>query len=301
MQRCTAYMRLLNANLKALVDISKRHQADLVLERTSETPFATQNRYQEGDLVLFQLATHEPLPTKLTPKFLGPYAVISHTKNDVTCKHVILGHVKTFHVTRLKLFHGTLEEAKNIALHDNDQYVIERFITYRGDPMTRTTIEFEIIFADGSVVWLPWSRELFDTEAYETFCRSRAELAPLIHDAEDAKKLVAQTNKTPIIEVQPGDTVYVDLRSYGATWYASRTLPDLFHKRYLLEYTYTKWADKRHLRIWCECPLFGEEWRVDHDFVRRYGANLTAPDPEDAHSVLVDEAVLQAHPDIKEA
>ena len=139
-------------------------------------------------------------------------------------------------MTRLKIFHGTLEEAKQVALLDNDQYVIKKFVAYRGDPLVRTTMEFEILFEDGSIVWLPYSKDIFDSVPYEEFCRMRPELLPLLHDAKTAAALMSRLNRTPITEVKPGDVVYVDLRSYGAGWYESLNLPDKDHSSYMLRY-----------------------------------------------------------------
>jgi hypothetical protein len=294
-RRAHAYIQLLDENLRLLTDISRRFQADLVAKRTAKTPEATQNMYQPGDLVLWQHNPAAHLPTKLTPKFAGPYAVIEQIKNDVKCKHIILGNVKVFHVTRLKMFHGTLEQAKQMAMLDHDQYVVRRFMAYRGDPLTRTSMEFEVEFEDGSVVWLPWSKDLFDTMQYEDFCRSRPELTPLLHDAETAKKLARDLNKQPITAVKPGDIVYVDLRSYGAGWYATLPLPDRDHVTYLLEYVYREWVPRQQKRkIYCHCTVFNEKFAVDHAFVKAYGSRFAKPTGDSEK--LIDEALVREFP-----
>jgi hypothetical protein len=290
-----AYIQLLDDNLRLLSDISRRFQADLVAKRTAKTPAAAQNIFQPGDLVLWQHNPAEHLPSKLTPKFAGPYAVIEQVKNDVKCKHVIMGNIKEFHVSRLKIFHGTLDQAKEMAMLDHDQYAVSRFIAYRGDPLLRTSMEFEIEFEDGSVVWLPWSKDLFDTMQYEDFCRSRPELTPLLHDAEAAKKQARALNKLPITEVKPGDVVYVDLRSYGAGWYAALPLPDRDHITYLLEYVYREWVPRQQKRkIYCHCALFNETFEVDHVFVKAYGSRFSKPVGN--NEVLVDEAMVKEYP-----
>jgi len=245
-------------------------------------------------LVLKQLNPEQPLPSKLSPKFLGPYEVIQQEKNDVTCKHLVLGHVKVYHVTRLKVFHGSHEEAYRAAMLDNDQYLIREIIAYRGEPNTRSTMEFEVVFEDNSVVWLPWTKDLFDSVPYENFCRTKPELFPVLHDLKTAKKLAADFNKVPITEVKPGDTVYVDLRCYGATWYGTLPLPDLHHKTYLLEYVYKEWVNKHHTKIKASCPIFGETFVVDHVFVRSYGSRHELPTGEGF--VLVDEDLVRQHP-----
>jgi hypothetical protein len=298
MQRAHAYIQLLDNNLRVLLDISKRHQAGIVAKRAanSVTP-DRQNKFQPGDLVLFQLNPDNPLPTKLTPKFQGPYEVIEQHKNDVRCRHIILGDVRDFHVTRLKLFTGSREEAVRVAMIDNDQYTVVRFKAYRGDPLVRTTMEFEVLFADGSAVWLPWSKDLFDTVQYEEFCRSRPELSPLLYSAKDAADRIKQINKTAITEVQPGDMVYVDLRSYGASWYGSLPLPDRDHTRYLLEYRYGDFKNRARTKIEVRCPLLKETWIVDHDFVRRYGSTREMePVDEDNKVVVIDEEMLAKYP-----
>ena len=113
---------------------------------------------------------------------------MSQHKNDVTFRHVILGHIKEFHVARLKMFHGSEEDAKRVALLDNNQYQVATILAYRGEPHKRSTMDFETTFEDGSVVWIRYNKDLFDTIQFEDFCRSRPELAPLIFTAEQAKK-----------------------------------------------------------------------------------------------------------------
>lgn len=266
------YLINLDKNLKTLYEISKKHQDRIALERKKHSSPELQNTFQPGDRVLWQRDPNIPLPSKLSPKFVGPYEVISQDRNDVTCRHLILGHIKVFHVSRLKIFHGSLESAKTTAMIDNNQYVISEFKAYRGDPKTRTQMEFEVLFEDGSLVWLPWSKDLFNTVQYEAYCRSRPELYPLIYDAKIAGKRVKELNASPITEVKPGDSVLVDIRSYGAGWYDSLSLEDKHHSNYLVEYRYVKWKSNRHLKIEAICPLFAETFVVDHAFVKFYGS-----------------------------
>ncbi|KAG9292464.1 hypothetical protein G9A89_000462 [Geosiphon pyriformis] len=294
--RVNAYIKLLDDNLRLLSDITKKHQAKLIAERTAKTPPEKQNQYQAGDLVLWQLNPDEPLPSKLSPKFLGPYEVIKQYKNDVTCKHIVLGNIKDFHVTRLKIFHGSREEAVRIAKLDNDQFTIRRFIAYRGDPTVRTTVEFEIEFEDDSIVWLPWSKDIFDTVQYEDFCRSRPELFILVYSAKEAQKLLQDLRKLPITEVQPGDTVFVDLRCYGSEWYNNLPLPDKDHITYLLKYNYTRWIGKSKLKIEANCATFKETFSVDHVFVKCYGSVSAIPTGNNYK--LIDKELVKQYPSL---
>jgi hypothetical protein len=63
---------------------------------------------------------------------------------------------KVFHVSTLKIFHGDRDAAFQAAMLDLNQFLIKQFLAYRGDPLTRTTLEFEVEFEDGDVAWLPW-------------------------------------------------------------------------------------------------------------------------------------------------
>ena len=38
------------------------------------------------------------LPSKLITPYKGPYVVLSHYKNDITCKHANVGTVQVFHI-----------------------------------------------------------------------------------------------------------------------------------------------------------------------------------------------------------
>jgi hypothetical protein len=288
-----SYVKLLDANLKMLFQISKNFQNNLITQRLDNSDPLQQNQFQPGDFVLFQHNPNDPLPTKLSPRYLGPFQVVKQYKNDVECQSLIHGDIQTFHVTRLKLFHGSSDEAKQLAQLDNDQYTIDAFITYRGDPLVRTTIEFHVKFADNSLVWLPWSNDLFQTIQYEDFCRSRPELYPLLYSVKHATVLIKEVNQSRIESISPGDTAYVDLRCYGATWFASLELPDLFHTTYVVSYYYLHFCNLKQTKINVRCELFDEEFKVDHHFIRSYGSKKTL-DP--TFMVLIDKSFVLKFP-----
>jgi hypothetical protein len=222
--------------------------------------------------VLLNAYPNSPLPSKLSPRYLGPFEVIQQKKNDVECRNLIQGNISIFHVERLKIFHGTREEAVELAKIDNDQFEIDIFLAYRGDPLTRTTVSFEVRFQDKSRHWLPWSFDLFQTIQYENYCRSKTELFPLLYPLEQSKMRIQELNKSVIELVAPGDTVYVDLRCYGSTWYNDLKLPDSDHLTYVVQYFYTGWKNRVHRKIDARCDVFSESWTVDNMFVFSWGS-----------------------------
>jgi hypothetical protein len=272
---------------------SKEFQDNLVRERTKRNDPDKQNMYQKGDFVLYK-PRQSIKPSRFAPKYEGPYEVINQTKNDVSARHVNLGITRSFFVEDLKIFHGTKEEAQRMAILDQEQYEINVFKAYRGDPHTRTTMEFLVAFQDGSEVWLPWSEDLFNTVQYELYCRSRPELFQLIFKINLARQAVAVLNKTPIDHRWVGKVVYVDLRCYGATWYSNLTLPDKDFRFYVVQYQYER-LERKDTRIVAYCAVFNERFSVDHLFVQEYGSNEKY---EASSMTLVDSPFATKYPQV---
>jgi hypothetical protein len=166
------YVKLLNDNLQSLRSTAKKCRDSNEFKRVSSTNPATQNIYQPGDLVLFDIRGPQKdfLPTKLTAPFKGPYEVLKHYKDDATCRHLNTGIVQLFHVDRLKPYFGTLDSAKDLAQADGFQHVIVEITAHRGDPMSRKKMDFYIQYAEGPLIWVPWSTDLFQSVPYETYC-----------------------------------------------------------------------------------------------------------------------------------
>jgi hypothetical protein len=164
------------------------------------------------------------LPNKLHPKFKGPYEVVSQHKNDVECRSLIYDSITKFHVSRLKLFHGECsaeelrERAFKLAQIDNDQYILTTIHAYQGDIERRSTMFFEAEFFDGSRVWLPFSRDLYQTEQYELFIDRTPELLLYKYTVDVARVITAEINAAPITTVDVGVRVFVSLKMvlYGS-------------------------------------------------------------------------------------
>jgi hypothetical protein len=285
------FVKLLNENLKYLTEKSLEFQRKIIAERTANNVPERQNMYQSGDFVLFDPSA-QMLKSKLTPHYLGPYVVINQVKNDVTVRHLSSGVVSVLHVERLKRFYGDLVQAKNAANIDYDQYEVERILGYTGDPTSRASMEFEILFKAGDTLWKRYCRDIYDTTYFEEFCRARSELLPLLTTNAIYLKNIAKINRTPITEVVPDESCYMNMRFYGYAKYKSFNLPN--HERiiYLTCIKYGKLSDNK-CDINITVPLFKAKHVVKHQFVILYGNYKNIQFNNDI--VLVDEVFLRQY------
>jgi hypothetical protein len=178
---------------------------------------------------------------------------------------------------------------------DNDQFVVSHIAAYRGDPTVRTTMEFEIHFQDGDVRWLTWTPDLFETTHYEDFCRSNPALYPLLYSASEAKKIRTTLNRTAITEIAPGDTVYVDLRCFGAVWYNQLALPDLDHTHYVVLTYVVQFYNRACTKVTVRMDVFDLVMTQTHEWVLSYGS-VKHFDP--ASMTLVDSAFTREFPQV---
>ena len=74
-------------------------------------------------------------------------------------------------------------------------------------------MEFLVRYADGDVLWLPYSLDLFKTIAYEDFVSSKPELHPMLNDAKGAQNWLADVKAKPI-RVRKGQSFFVDIRAF---------------------------------------------------------------------------------------
>ena len=292
----SSFVRQLDDDLQFVREKTAKFQKELIRQRLESSDELKQNQYQPGDFVLFQQDPNKPLPSKLSPRYVGPYVVISQYKNDVSVRHIVLGFTKDFHVDDLKIFHGNPDDAYKAALLDQDQFEIDRILAHRGDPHMRTSMEFYIRFKDGSTIWRTWDKDLFDSIPYEEYCRSKPPLFQLVYTINVAKQEAARLNKLPITEVSPGDLVYVDLRWYGAEWYRQINLPDKDFKTYVVVFRYERLASQNR-KIVGYCETLNDRFTFDHVFVREYGS-VKKFDAD--YMILVDSEFLKSHPEVSE-
>jgi hypothetical protein len=126
---------ILFGNAHNLSAISYEYQQALVSKRDNSEH--TLNKYQPGDYVVFLFSVDNERKNKLDTNL-----VLSHVRNEVSVRNLITDAISTFNCTRVKLFVGTSAEAKEAALRDADQYYIESFLAYKGNPEVRSTIIF---------------------------------------------------------------------------------------------------------------------------------------------------------------
>jgi phospholipid-translocating ATPase len=286
-----AFISALDSDLKLVRALIRKHQSALVTRRTAMNP-AAPAEYLPGDFVLLRNTTEHPPKSKLHPKSLGPYKVVKHIKNDVTVESLIDSRQRTVYVGDLAPFFGSHEEAFRMAKVDDDQVVVVEIQAYRGEPRQRRSMQFLVLFADGSLLWLPWSFDIFTTVAYERYVSSLPALRPLLYTVKDLRARDNILNDTPITEVTLGTVVFVDLRCYGYGWYAALGLPDCDKLSYVVPYKYEAFNDDRTVAT-VFCHLFKERWKVNHVFVIEYGSNGNF---DSGFMKLIDSALLKKFP-----
>lgn len=282
------FVKHLSQNLKTIRENSFKFQQKLIAERSKNF---VQTVFKPGDFVLHQRAGRQ---NKLQPQFQGPFEVLSHHKNDVKVRNLVRGNISELHVSKLKIFHGTKAEALEMANLDNDEFVIDVLLGYKGDPLERTSMDFLVRFADKSELWLPWSRDLSDTVQFEHFCNTHSELRVLLMPSTKVQKYLSGIIREPITEINIGDVVYVDLRTYQSAWYDSLSLPDKYTHQYVLKYNYVRFK-LNNTQVLMHCIVFNEYFWVKRDFVLRYGLVRNVPES----ATLITKEFADAHPEIK--
>lgn len=270
------WLRQLNDNLRAVRQITSEFQKSLMERRMRHNPPAhRQRQYVPGDLILHnELHDGQWRQPKLSSRCSGPYEVISQNKNDIECRHLCMKNIAFFRVDRVSLFSGTRQEAERIAKEDADQFSISQTPGYKGNPARRNSLEFDITFEDGDRRWRPYDRDLFQSLPYEGFCRANPELFDILYDADQVGKEHDRINAEQITEVEPGQTVYVNIRYFGFEEFDDYVpLPDKYHTTYVIRFVYKKWAGTRHLSLDGYFPILGTRllYNVNHLFVQCWG------------------------------
>ena len=297
----TERVRRLDESLKTIRDISSEYQLRIKTKRLKRA--TRTNQFAVNDLVLKTVRT----PTihwkkeKLGPNFTGPWKVVSVNKNDYVCEHITHGIRQEFHVNMLKPYFGTVETAKAAALLDYDQFIVKQITNYVGDPLNRKTMEFETHYEDGDVTWKLWDEDLFACSEYVKFCRTRPELWSLIVTTAEARKQRSALNKTRIVEIELGDSRYVDLRALGQEWYngigdesLQPVLPDEDTTIYVVQMTAYQWRNKVNTKLRLKCDVLNIFVDWNHDMVKSWGQYEVLRED----FVLVNEAFVRKFPQV---
>jgi hypothetical protein len=203
------YIRLLDGDLRAIHAASLLFQDSLRINRTKSN--ATQTFWQPGDLVFVD--NRDPIH-KSQARRLGPYRVLSQSTNNVHIEAMEGScRFEDVHVDRVSLFEGTEEQARQIAKLDLEQHELTAIVGYRGNPYLRSTMEFELHFADDTYIWKTMVADVTETLAFRDYCMARPELRQLLTTARDAKKLQIQRRKSNIHDrYDVGAEIWVDVR-----------------------------------------------------------------------------------------
>jgi hypothetical protein len=257
----------LDRDLRIIREISRDKQAQIVEERKANDPVPTQ--YELGDLVLFNARENpgDMLPSKLSPSWLGPYEVLGQRKNDVRMRHCCMQTEATQHLSRLKPFFGTLEDARRIAELDYNQFVIQRINYFTGNPHVRTSMEFNVTFENGDnteTKMIQYNRDLANSQQFEQYINSINYLFPLRFLAAEAPKRILAIDRTVITLVNPGQEAYMNMRYFDDTdraWFDGLNLPEK-HKQHLVAIEFRRWKNRNRKSIIAFSPLFNMEMEL---------------------------------------
>ena len=100
-------------------------------------------------------------PTKLYPRLMGPFVIVTSIKDTYTCRNRVTEDNKDFHVSRLREFHYQQEfvNPKDVAMRDNEEFVVDSIQEHRGDVTRLTSLEFRIRWLGYDAThntWEPW-------------------------------------------------------------------------------------------------------------------------------------------------
>ena len=143
--------------------------------------------YPSGSYVLVSYPSRPP--SKLADRWMGPFMVVSNTKNTYTVRDLTSDVLHTHDVTRLKRFVvNDHTDPIDIAARDLNETTIRAILSHRGNSKRRATLEFEVQWEpDGDVTWEPWEH-MRKTEAINEYLVKFKNLNYLVQDGKSSTK-----------------------------------------------------------------------------------------------------------------
>ena len=289
------YIKELHEMQKIANEASAKYQKELHEASTAKTNPISKNKYQPGDFVL----KLRDLPLNMNKlqnlKYKGPYEVIRHIDNAVTCKHCSTNIEETISVDRLVIFDSSRESPFKVAQLDNDEFLVISILAHKGDPMKRSQMKFLVHFEDDDEpIWINYSKDLSINTTFINYCQSIPCLKHLNLNAKEAEKSLNKITKTPIDPTLLNKTIYLDLRIYSDSWFESRNLPESFTKKYVVEAKYTKLNKKDNI-IDIHVPIFPDTIKFNNLIIQWYGLDF---DFDKKNMILIDENLIKKYPQI---
>jgi hypothetical protein len=276
-------------------EASASYQLKLHEERISNQPPTSKNIYQRGDFVLKK----RNLPinnNKLQRfKFAGPYEVIRHIGNAVTCKHCSSNKEETFPVQDLVIYDSSRQDPFTVSQLDDDEFYVLDTIAHKGDPVKRSQVKFLVHFeGDSEPIWTSYSKDLSINTKFIKYCQSIPCLKHLQMSAKESEKHFNQIIKQAIPAELLNKEIYLDLRIYSDGWFETRNLPHSFIKKYVVKAKYSK-INKKENTIDVYIPILPDTIKFNNLIIQWYGLTFNF---DDSSMILIDNQLIEQFPQI---
>ena len=161
--------------------------------------------------------------------------------------------------------------------------------------MKRTTMEFHVLFMDGDLIWLPYSKDLDDSIQYGDYVSAVPMLFPLRYKASEVANNMSLFKKSVISDISIGQQFYIDIRYYGLQWYEELDIPDKYTSIHVVQCSYKEWKNKTHTKVRVYVTVF-QEYLQDWNslFVKMYGGYNVI----ESNMKLIDDKYLRRYPQI---
>jgi hypothetical protein len=94
-------------------------------------------------------------------------------------------------------------------------------------------------YTDGDIREVGYSKDLFDCQPYEDFCKRQAHTYHLIHTTALADMWISEQRNKTITLCVTGDDIYVNIRLFGDIWYYELLLPNSALNIYVTQFNCT--------------------------------------------------------------
>ena len=157
-----------------LIQVAQQHQREKDDHHMASTDGTPITEYPLNSYVLVSYNVRPP--DKFTTRWQGPMQVINRQGSVYTVQNLITKKAEDVHISRLAPFRYSPKhtDPKKIAMHDEQEFLIETILSHRGSRHHKTKMEFLVKwtgFADTENSWEPW-KALRDTDALHDYLRN---------------------------------------------------------------------------------------------------------------------------------